>query len=121
MNTLTEAKQISEADKAAKDRAQRTITIFNTICDDYNDGKLNAVEPLGITMLKVYQQDAKIALRLFKKLLESTQEKPVQMYMIFVAKILLRLSHLIHNRTIETTAERFNHISEIRKKYALIY
>lgn len=114
-----ETKTKEQADQEAKEKAHKTLTAFNNLCDLYNEGGLDDRLSFSEPMLVVYHDIAKEALALFKKLLKIQPRDSVQNYMIFVAKIIIRISSLRHNHRRETDKERYEHIALIRKKYCL--
>ena len=99
-----------------KEEAHQCITAFNGVCDLYNKGKLDNNDE-GAAMLKVYQDIAKEAKSTVVELHKANPCSATTQYLIFVAKILVRLSHLIHNRKVETATERHEHVNEVMQKY----
>lgn len=116
---MQQQEEVSPEDQKAKADAHALLDRFHSICDMYNEGELDDYEFWG-PVNKVHQKEMQQARKLIATLLEkSGNAEPAQQYMIFCARILLRLSHLIHNKKKETVAERFEHITAIRKKYNL--
>lgn len=107
-----------------KSRAHQCLSVFHTICDDYNNGKLIPEEfkdddRKTCSMLRVLQSMTLEAFELFKKLHSKQPCEATKMYLIFCGKILLRLSHLIHNGRTETDKEKQEYFTEFMTKYNL--
>ena len=101
-----------------KEQAHKRLTAFHNVCDLYNEGKLDD-DTEGITLLKVYQDIAKEAKGTLVELYRAAPCETTEQYMIFVAKILVRLSYLIHEGRRETDLERYDHINLVTKKYGI--
>lgn len=108
----------------AKSRAHNCLSVFHTICDDYNNKKLvpknfKDDDKQVCSELRVLQSMTLEAFELIKSLHAKESCEATKMYMIFCGKILLRLSHLVHNKRIETDKETSEYFTEFMSKYNL--
>lgn len=83
-------------------RAHSCLSVFHTICDDFNEKRL---ETFPKHYLRPLQTMTIEAFDLFKHLHSCEPGETTEHYLIAAGKILLRLSHLIHNDRIETHDE----------------
>ncbi len=105
-----------EADNVAKKEAHGMLDMFHNVCDLYNKGDLD--DPTKYRLqLKSFQDDAIEAKKLIVFLYEASDCKATRAYMTFAAKILIRLSYLIHNGEKETPLEWYNYFQDFRNKY----
>lgn len=110
--------KVSAADRAAKEDAHQKLTILNELFDMYNTKELEA-DTKYKTILKIFLQEAQEGKELIAKLLNKTNSKATRAYMIFTARLIIRLSSLIHNDRVETADERVEHIRNVKKKYGM--
>lgn len=102
-------------------RAHQCLSVFHTICDDFNDGKLDPKhhdfeKTMTPGYLRVLQSMTLEAFDLIKYLHSKENSEATKAYMIFCGKVLLRLSHLIHNHRVETEAEIANYFDHFMVK-----
>lgn len=112
-----------------KSRAHQCLNSFHSICDDFNEGFLNSVgtdyasveslKAYPIGHLRILQSMSIEAFDLIKYLHSQQPCEATKNYMIFCGKVLLRLSHLIHNGRKETDQELGQYMSELFSKYNL--
>jgi len=101
-----------------REQAHKRLTAFHNVCDLYNEGVLDD-DSEGETLLRIYQDIAKEAKGTIVELYRAAPCEATEMYMIFVAKLLVRLSYLIHEGRKETDLERYNHVTLVTKKYGV--
>ena len=108
----------ARADQEAKQKAHKELDMFHHVCDLYNQGELD--DPFTWKLqLKSFQDDAKAAKKLIVFLYEKDNCEATRAYMMFVAKILVRLSYLIHEGRRETNKEWYDFYQKFREKYNL--
>lgn len=104
----------------ARSRAHNCLKVFHTICDDYNEGRLVPKKDNGIVSeFRVLQSMTLEAFELFKELHSKEPCDATRAYLIYCGKILLRLSHLIHNDRVETSQEIAEYFKDFNKRYGL--
>jgi hypothetical protein len=107
-----------------KSRAHQCLSVFHTICDDFNEGKLVPSEFVNddrtpCSQLRILQSMTLETYELIKYLHQQQPCEATKAYLIFCGKILLRLSHLIHNKRIETSQEIGEYFSHFMTKHNL--
>ncbi len=99
------------------------LKVFNSICDDYNVGRLTPgdpnFEPMTDSYLEALQRMTWNAFELFKLLHKWEPCDATSKYLIFCGKIMLRLSYLRGQNRKETDAETGAYFSDFKTKYGL--
>lgn len=104
-------------------RAHNCLSVFNSICDDYNNGKLNNLDEIlsdggkgSVSYLRVLQSMTLEAYDLFRFLYSKEQTEATRAYLIFCGKIMLRLSYLINEGRRETDKETVEYFKDFNAK-----
>lgn len=111
-------KEKEKADKKAKAEAHVKLDKLHKIFDLYNNKKLENDTKLK-SLLRILQKEAQEARALVLFLYQKNNCPATRAYMVFVARMLIRLSHLIHDGRVETLEERVAHIQAVREKYGM--
>ena len=102
-------------------RAHHCLTVFNSICDDYNQGLFDPHSPLFVELsssyINVLRSMTIEAKDLFVLVNRHEPCEATRAYLIYTGKILLRLSYLEHHNRIETDQETAEYFKDFNKKY----
>lgn len=102
-------------------RAHHCLSVFNSICDDYNQGLFNPNSAIFVELsssyIRVLRSMTIEAKDLFVLIHRREPCDATRAYLIFVGKILLRLSYLEHKERIETDEETAEYFKDFNSKY----